>query len=343
MADTPSGSLWFDSLLPKAIELGLSDLTLEPRVDGGLKAVIRHDGMREVIDECSPEDSQTAVARCKVLAGLPTYIHDEAQDGRMNGQAFGIVGECRVSVLPTVDGERVAIRLPALGELPEPDNLGLSKSVVSAMRHSLNYPDGLVVVCGPAGSGKSTTIYSFCRELAQKRTDRAILTLEDPVERRLVDVNQVEITGGKLDFAAALRASLRQDADIIVVGEIRDRDTGTAAVRAALSGHLVICTVHSPSAAEAVPRLIEMGVEADLLLPALRLVLAQQLLRRPQAGRTPVCDLIVVDGAIRDAWRNKQVVPLNESMNLEAAKLLKAGETTGEEINRVLGHNKIAD
>jgi type II secretory ATPase GspE/PulE/Tfp pilus assembly ATPase PilB-like protein len=348
-----SGADAIQHLLVSAGRRSASDLAFEPDDAGNLIAMGRIDGVRSVLGEIPAALAAAAIARLKALASLPAYITDEAQDGRLDGTPFGIAGDLRVAVLPTVRGQRVALRLPSLGALPAPDALGLDPAVVSALRTRLREPQGLVIVTGPTGSGKTTTVHSFLAELAAQRPDRQLLTIEDPVERRLAGITQVaaDVRRG-FGFAEALAASLRHDPDVLVVGEVRDRETAAACVRAALTGHLVVTTVHAGRAAEVVPRLVEMGVDPAQLLPALSAVVAQRLVRHVHAacngagcavctagflGRRPVTDLLLVDTAARADLRFGRQPPLAADLDQQAAALVAARVTTPGEILRVVG------
>ena len=351
------GADWIDEQLRELARAaaggGISDLVLEPRDDERAELVLRRDGVRAVFAQCPPAFRRQVIGRLKALAGVPGYITDEAQDGRIDGAPFGFAGDLRMAVLPTVRGERIAIRLPALGPLPEPERLGLPTVALSAMRALLRRPDGMVLVSGPTGSGKTTTIHSLLRELAAQRSDRVLLTIEDPVERRVPGLVQCEVRTA-IDFTpdAALRAALRQDADVIVIGEIRDRATAEAALRAALAGHLIVATVHAPRARDVIPRLLEMGVAGDLLFPVLRAVLAQRLLRSVHqdcggagcavcnggfAGRLPVADLLVCEDQSLHNVHDWSSLPLTCDMDAQAAELVNDRRSTAAEAERVLG------
>ncbi|MBA2481957.1 MAG: Flp pilus assembly complex ATPase component TadA [Planctomycetes bacterium] len=348
-----SGSDAIDALFSLLAAGRASDLVLEPRDDGSLDAVARVEGVRRSITTISNEHATAAIARLKALARLPAYITTEPQDGRIDGRSFGIPGDIRLAVFPTVRGQRIAMRLPAIGALPDPESLGFEPRVVTHLRRLMREPDGIVLITGPTGSGKTTTIHSLLRELASERPDRQILTLEDPVERLIPGIAQAEIkahTG--FGFQEALRSALRQDADVLVVGEVRDVETATTAVRASLSGHLVVATLHAGRASEVVPRLLDMGVDRDLLIPALRAILSQRLLRLAHRGchgagcgdchggylgRRVVTDLALVDHPARQRLRDGHDLDLTADMDRQAAELVDSQATDRGEVLRVLG------
>lgn len=341
-----------DDLLRAAGRRNASDLSLDPQDDGSVVAMARIDGVRQAIGRIPASAAASALARLKALAGLPSYITAEPQDGRLDGRPFAIPGDLRLAILPTVRGQRAAVRLPAIGALPEPARLGLPDDLVATLQGWLDRPDGLVLVCGPTGSGKTTTIHSLLADLAQRRSDRQIVTLEDPVERRLPGIIHTEVRPRHdFGFHEALAAALRQDADVLVVGEIRDPVTAIACVRAALTGHLVVSTVHCARAADAVPRLLEMGVDPHLLLPALQGVVAQRLVRLLHeacagrgcadctggySGRQVVADAIVVNGAARAAWRQGGQPILRWDLDQQAAALVTARRTAIAELRRAI-------
>ena len=346
--------LWIDHILIQAATLSeASDLVLDPLDDGALLVRARIAGIYRDLQRCPAEGAAAAVARLKALAGVPAYIVDEPQDGRIDGRPFGFPGDLRASFIPTVRGPRAAVRLPALGALPKPTELGLPDVVTAGLRAAIRSAQGLVLVCGPTGSGKTTTIHSFLTELAAERPDRLPLAIEDPVERRLAGVVQVEVRPHlQFGFVEALRAGLRQDPDVLVIGEVRDPATAQAVVRAALTGHLVITTLHCGRASEALPRLMEMGVLPELLLPVLSGVLAQRLVRTVHAacagvgcaschggysGRRAVADWTAPDHAARMAWSRGQAPPLLADLEQQAARFVADKITTAVEVDRAIG------
>lgn len=345
---------WIDGALRRAATVPeASDLVLEPLDGGGLGLRLRAGGVYRDLESAPVGGAAAAIARVKALAGVPAYITDEPQDGRIDGKPFGWPGELRAAFLPTVRGPRAALRLPALGTLPAPEGLGLPPAVVSGLRSALRRPQGLLLVCGPTGSGKTTTIHSLLGELAAQRPDRQCVAIEDPVERRLPGVVQIETRPQlQFGFAEALRATLRQDPDVLIIGEVRDPETAQAAVRAALSGHLVVTTLHCARAAEALPRLLEMGLAPELLLPSIIGVLAQRLVRTLHpacsgagcpachggfAGRRAVADWCAPDHAARTAWVQGVQPALTADLDAQAAALVASGATTATEVGRAIG------
>jgi type II secretory ATPase GspE/PulE/Tfp pilus assembly ATPase PilB-like protein len=339
-----------EELVVQAAATGVSDVVAEPQDDGSLAVVARRDGLRTRLGLIPTAAAAQAVARLKALANLPAYITDEPQDGAIAGEALGIAGDIRLACLPTVRGQRLALRLPVLGALPTPEDLHLDPQVLRTLRAALRRREGLILVTGPTGSGKTTTIHSLLAELAAERSDRQVVTIEDPVERRIPGLAQVAVAPGRgFGYGEALAAALRQDADVLVVGEVRDRTTAAACLTAALTGHLVISTLHCGRAAEAVRRLIDLGVDPDHLRSALSLVLAQRLLRRRHdacggrgcgacldgfAGRLPVCDLLLVDADNRHRLALGQPPLLDADLDSQAAALVVAGRTTTAEVAR---------
>ena len=347
---TPAADL-LETLVREAAGRHASDLAFEPEDDGSLVAMARIDGVRTVLGRIPATLAGATLARAKALAALPAYVTDTPQDGRWDGRPFGIPGDVRVAVLPTVRGQRLALRLPAIGALPAPGDLGLPRTVIRGLSEAVARPQGLVILTGPTGSGKTTTLHSLLAAEAAARPDRHVLTIEDPVERRLPGMTQVEARHD-LGFAAALSAALRHDPDVLVVGEVRDPATATACVRAALTGHLVLTTVHAGRAHEVVPRLVDMGVDPDLLLPSLVAVVAQRLVRLVHEtcggrgcsacsggflGRRPLADFLVVDEAARAVLRQGGRPTLLADLDHQAAALVAEGATTSAEIRRLTG------
>ena len=276
-----------DTLL-EAIRRGASDVHLDPAPDGGARVRFRLSG--RLYDRPAPPRGLAAqlVSRVKVLAGMDIAEHRLPQDGMTQVRAGGgRAVDIRVSTIPVADGERVVMRLLNRDDslLPLAD-LGMPDDVREGFSALLAAPNGIVVVSGPTGSGKTTTLYAALGSLDATR--RNVMTIEDPVEYRLPGIAQIQVAPKiGLTFASGLRHILRQDPDVVLVGETRDAETAEIAVRASLTGHLVFTTLHTNDAPSAVMRLVDMGVEPYLLASCLRGVLAQRLVRRacPKCAR----------------------------------------------------------
>lgn len=268
-----------DLLLRQAVKSRASDIHVEP---GERSMVIRMriDGvLRDMVPP--PRKMQAAVAtRMKILAKMDIAERRLPQDGRFKIKAPGRDIDVRVSVIPTIYGEKVVMRiLDAAAVDHNLDRLGFEPALLEVLKIMLKQPHGIIVVTGPTGSGKSTTLYSALNWLKDPRKN--ITTVEDPVEYRLSGINQVHVKSDiGLDFATSLRAILRQDPDIILIGEIRDKETIDIAIKASLTGHLVLSTFHTNDAPSAISRMVYMGVEPYLLASTLNLVIAQRLVAK---------------------------------------------------------------
>lgn len=268
-----------NSIIEQAVLKKASDIHIEPG-DKQLRIRFRIDGQLQEIMQTSIQTHGAFVARLKIMSNLNIAERRLPQDGRVEMDVGGKNLDLRISILPTVYGEKVVIRLLDRGSfLMSRKNLGFTESNALKFEQLLKIPHGIILVTGPTGSGKTTTLYSALRELNNPATN--IITLEDPVEYRLDGVNQVQINPKiGLNFANGLRSILRQDPNIIMVGEIRDEETVKLAVRAAITGHLVLSTMHTNDAASSVVRMIDMGVEPYLVASALVGVISQRLIRK---------------------------------------------------------------
>lgn len=266
-------------MLVEALRTNASDIHIEPE-EKTVRLRYRIDG-KLVERPGPPKNMQNAViSRIKIMSDLDIAERRLPQDGRSHIRAVGKEVDLRVSLLPTVHGEKVVIRtLDKTKLLGGVDNLGLDSVSLKAFKYALGQPNGIILVTGPTGSGKTMTLYSCLQDLNQPHTN--IITCEDPVEFQIPGLNQVQIKSDVgLTFAAALRSILRQDPDIILVGELRDQETSHIAIEAALTGHLVLGTLHTNSAPQAVTRLVDMGIEPFMLGSCLVLAQAQRLYRR---------------------------------------------------------------
>ncbi|WP_300528962.1 GspE/PulE family protein [Maricaulis sp.] len=348
-------------LITAAVKARASDIHIEPGArDAGVR--FRVDGVLRDERSLPAAQALALISRIKVLADLDIAERRRAQDGRLSLPVEGRSIDLRVSVVPGQFGEGVVIRLldpdASLHELAE---LGFSDQVTSVARRALSKPHGLILVTGPTGSGKTTSLYAFLRRLADG--ERKILTIEDPIEYRLAGIAQSQTNPAiGVTFASALRSFLRHDPDVVMVGEIRDRETAQTAVQAAMTGHLVLSTLHTNDAPSAILRLIDMGVEDYLLASTLVGVIGQRLVRRTcqtcqgtgceacegsgYKGRLALAEAFEVDdelrAAIRGARFEHEFKPALEaqgfvSMAEDAETKLKASLTSSEEVRRAIG------
>ncbi|MDP9291884.1 MAG: Flp pilus assembly complex ATPase component TadA, partial [Verrucomicrobiota bacterium] len=266
-------------ILVQALKEKASDIHIEP-FEKTLKLRYRVDGT--LIEASSPPKAlQLPIAsRIKILAGLDIAERRLPQDGRFRIRVSGKEVDLRVSILPTVHGEKIVIRLLDKSALSGSiQHLGMDEYTLATFQKAIDAPHGMILVTGPTGSGKTTTLYSVLQEL--NNPDYNIVTVEDPIEYQLAGVNQVAVKSDiGLDFSGALRSILRQDPDIVMIGEIRDNETADIAVKAALTGHQVLSTLHTNDAAGAITRLDDMGIEPFLISSSILLTCAQRLVRR---------------------------------------------------------------
>ena len=268
-----------NQLIATAVETQASDIHIEPFEDR-LRVRYRYDGILHEADSPPARLAPAIVSRIKIMAKLDIAERRLPQDGRVKLAVRGHETDFRVSTIPTMHGETVVLRvLDRSAMVFEYSRLGLPPPVIARLSKALDLPNGIVLVTGPTGSGKTTTLYTGLQSL--NATTRKVVTVEDPIEYQLAGINQVQVKPQiGLTFARLLRSILRQDPDVIMVGEIRDLETAQIAVQAALTGHLVLSTLHTNSAAATITRLRDMGVEHYLLTAVLRGVLAQRLVRR---------------------------------------------------------------
>jgi general secretion pathway protein E len=277
-----------NQIITRAVETQASDIHIEPFEDR-LRVRYRYDGQLQEADSPPPRLAAAITSRIKIMAKLDIGERRLPQDGRIKLAVRGQEVDFRVSTIPSLFGETVVLRILDRNAVAfNYARLGLSQGVIHKFGAALEAPNGIVLVTGPTGSGKTTTLYTGL--LALNAVTRKIVTVEDPIEYQLHGINQIQVhTQIGLNFASLLRSILRQDPDVIMVGEIRDPETAQIAVQAALTGHLVLSTLHTNSAAAAITRLRDMGVEDYLLTAVLRGVLAQRLVRRLcTACRRPV-------------------------------------------------------
>lgn len=272
------------SMVEQAVRQRASDIHIEP-LDGRVRVRYRIDGALYERLVYSTALLSAIVARVKIVSGMDISEKRKPQDGRMTQVVDGQEFDIRVSVLPTVYGEKIVMRLTSkTGLTKQKKELGLNPDELRVFDHIMSNPHGIILVTGPTGSGKSTTLYTALSEL--NKADVNIITVEDPVEANINGINQVQVNPkAELTFASSLRSILRQDPDIIMIGEIRDGETAGIAVQASITGHLVVSTLHTNSAAGTVGRLVDMGIEPYLLADSIVGIIAQRLVRR----LCPVC------------------------------------------------------
>lgn len=306
--DAPIAKL-VEVIVKHALDGRASDIHIEP-IEGNYRVRFRIDGVLKSQLVFPLEVGRAVVSRIKILSNLKIDEKRKPQDGRIHFESGGRAVDLRVSSLPVMGGEKIVMRvLDRANNVSDFDVLGLLGRNRTVLLNKIREPFGIVLITGPTGSGKSTTLYAFLQILNQE--ERNIVTLEDPVEYFIDGVNQSQIRPEiGYTFSAGLRSILRQDPNIIMVGEIRDNETAELAIHAALTGHLVLSTLHTNDAIGSVPRLVDMGVESFLLASSLQSVAAQRLVRK-------ICEKCKTEMKITDLQRNRlaqmyQEIPLAE-------------------------------
>ncbi|MGD8727196.1 MAG: GspE/PulE family protein, partial [Gemmatimonadales bacterium] len=287
-----------DLILSEGITARSSDIHIEPE-EGGVAVRYRIDGVLRQVMKIPRAAGLPLISRIKIISGMDIADRLRPQDGRARVAVNGVPVDLRVSTLPASLGEKVVIRvLDTSATVLALDSLGLTAEESAAITDLLENRDGIILVTGPTGSGKTTTLYSAIRHVQSEGVN--IVTVEDPVEYRLQGIVQVQVhEKAGLTFASALRSILRQDPDVVLVGEIRDRETAQIAVQASLTGHLVLSTLHTNDAPNAVTRLVDIGMEPYKIASALRGVVAQRLMRR----LCPTCKEVWVEAIPRKLHR----------------------------------------
>ncbi|VAW82849.1 Type II secretion system protein E [hydrothermal vent metagenome] len=268
-----------DAMLSDAVKKGASDIHFEPEL-GFLRIRYRIDGVLRQIRSLHQNYWAAIAVRLKVISGMNIAETRAPQDGHISLTLFGRPIDFRVSAQPTMHGENIVLRILDRNKGIVPlDKLGLSESSLATLRLMMARPEGILMVTGPTGSGKTTTLYSMLNYVNNESVN--IMTLEDPVEYPMPMIRQTSVnTAAKLDFASGIRSMLRQDPDIILVGEVRDEDTADMALRAAMTGHQVYSTLHTNSAVGAIPRLLDLGIVPDILAGNIIGIIAQRLVRK---------------------------------------------------------------
>ncbi len=363
-----------DGFLSGAVDCGASDVHFEP-TEKELVVKYRLDGVLKQVEALPKILSENIIARLKVLGNLLTYRNDIPQEGRIetNGQNGGVVDK-RLSVFPTIYGQRAVVRIFYQHKnLTELEQLGFSKPVLESLKKIAFKNQGLLLLTGPAGSGKSTTLAAILRFILKNFSGKSIVSLEDPVEIRIEGVTQVQITPfGEMTFPTALRSLLRQDPQVLMIGEIRDAETAKIAIEAALTGHFLMSTMHSGTPTAGFLRLLEMGIEPYQVTSSVSAILNQRLVRRlcdkckkqnsktsfyeaagcesclhtGYKGRALISEIVELDSELRKAIAQKTDLEKLETllksrghtnMPADCRRLVGEGITSADEMNRVCG------
>lgn len=363
-----------ENLITESVSAGASDIHFEP-VSDGLIVKYRLDGELNTIEKLPANLMENIITRLKVLGGLLTYRNDIPQEGRLETgtRLSDKIIDQRLSTFPTIYGQRAVVRnIYQHDELSELEQLGFSENILGKLKKIASQSQGVVLLTGPAGSGKSTTLAAILRHILNNSPGKSIVTLEDPVEIKIDGATQVQINPfGKLTFPQALRSLLRQDPQILMVGEIRDAQTSQIVIEAGFTGHLLMSTMHSGSAAGGLLRLLEMGIEAYQVTSSICAVVNQRLVRKlcencksknkqgdfaPVGcekcfdtgfkGRALIAELIEMDGALRKAILAQADIETLENilhqrghMTIEhnGRELIAKGITTTDEMKKVCG------
>jgi general secretion pathway protein E len=362
-----------DRLLETAIQSGASDLHLNPRASGW-EAFLRIDGVLSLSHRISGGGSNSPVTRLMVLANLPTYRSSQPMEGRVrwDGES-GNALSMRLGVFPTVHGPRAVVRiLRQESRLDDLCSLGLGDKITESLLSCCRQTDGAIFLTGPAGSGKTTTMYAMLRCIADQQPRRSVITIEDPVESVIESINQSELdASGGMTLAAALKSAVRQDSEVLLVSEIRDPETAEAAFQASLTGHLVFSSLHASDVAASLRRLVQFGVPAAIVQSGIRMIVSQRLLRKickrcgskPSGdctdcigtgyqGRIAIAQCVGLDGS--DPVGEALIAALNAGVSLKAMRqaakeaggidlrqqaeaLIESKITDEKEVYRVLG------
>ena len=373
---TAQDVVWLvDDLLRRAVQAAASDVHFEP-AGSELTVKFRLDGVLGTVESLPKSLADNVIARLKVLGGLLTYRNDIPQEGRIEigNDPDGDVIDQRLAIFPTIHGQRAVVRLfYGHRELTELGQLGFSQDIYLALEEIAAKSQGVLLLTGPAGSGKSTTLAALLRHILKSFPGKSIVTLEDPVEIRIEGATQVQITPhGQMTFPTALRSLLRQDPEVLMIGEIRDAETAKIVIEAGLTGHLLMSTMHSGTPAGAFLRLLEMGIEPYQVTSSVSAVLNQRLVRKlcekckkkdvqpglyeaagcdacfgtGYKGRALIAEMVQLDGQLRRAILAKADLEELEALLMsrghtnilaDGLRLISDGVTTQQELNKVCG------
>jgi type II secretory ATPase GspE/PulE/Tfp pilus assembly ATPase PilB-like protein len=373
---TAQDVVWLvDDLLRRAVQAAASDVHFEP-AGSELTVKFRLDGVLGTVESLPKSLADNVIARLKVLGGLLTYRNDIPQEGRIeigNDPDAEVIDQ-RLAVFPTIHGQRAVVRLfYRHRELTELGQLGFSQDIFLALEEIAAKSQGVLLLTGPAGSGKSTTLAALLRHILKSFPGKSIVTLEDPVEIRIEGATQVQITPhGQMTFPTALRSLLRQDPEVLMIGEIRDAETAKIVIEAGLTGHLLMSTMHSGTPAGAFLRLLEMGIEPYQVTSSVSAVLNQRLVRKlceqckkkdvqpglyeaagcdaclgtGYKGRVLIAEMVQLDAQLRKAILAKADLEELEALLMsrghtnilaDGQRLISDGVTTQQELNKVCG------
>lgn len=309
-----------DIILMGAIALRASDIHLEPEDQKQTRLRVRIDGVLEVVSFLPAGVYAAVLSRIKLVSGLKLNITRRSQDGRFTINFENREIEVRTSVLPSEYGETIVMRILDPHSLRDVSELGMRPGLMKIINQELERPNGMILLTGPTGSGKTTTLYAFLNKI--KNPGIKIITIEDPIEYRLEGISQTQVDPEHgYDFASGLAAIVRQDPDVILVGEIRDGETARIAIQAAMTGHLVFSTLHTNDAAGTVARLEALGVSSTDIAPALNIAIAQRLVRKvcshcSQAGLPTAAEKKELEEAYKKIPADVQVPPLNNQTKI---------------------------
>ncbi len=311
-----------EAVLAGSMGLLASDIHIEPE-ETYVRLRYRLDGVLTDILSFDIETYELILSRIKLISGLKLNIHNSAQDGRFSVSVHEKDTEIRTSVLPGAYGESIVMRILDPNAIAVPmEELGIPQNLQEILNHEISRPNGMILNTGPTGSGKTTTLYAFLRKVHSAEVK--IITIENPIEYHLPGIVQTQTDGDKYTFASGLRSSLRQDPDVIMVGEIRDKEVASTAINAALTGHLVFSTLHTNTAAGTFPRLIDLGVNPKIIGSAINITMAQRLVRKLKddykkevvlSGK----DKKIVD-IVLDSIHDKSLIPKDTSKIFEATE-----------------------
>lgn len=353
MAEEKSAPKALEELIARAEQAEVSDIHLQ-MLNGKASVSFRMDGMMTPASELPEDIADRVFGRIKYLAKLKTYQESLPQDGRIEHGDIGSRHDIRVATYPTITGEKIVLRM-FTESMPALDELGFAPGIRAELERFLARPSGLLLLTGPAGSGKTTTIYACLQSLA-KQSGRHVITIEDPAEQVIPGIMQTEVNEALgLDFAKAARHLLRQDPQVLVIGEIRDDETANIAVRASLTGHLVISTLHAGSCKGVFERLLAMCPDQFAAISSIELVVNQRLMRRlcvdcrgagcdaclqtGHRGRIPIAEFVKSDDKLKEtiSASGAEAITSKHPLREAAEALLRDGIVNDAELRRLFG------